>query len=308
MITVLILLLFSCKEFIEPSIDKRSVTLQAPSDNYSSPKYNVSFWWDEVEDALGYRLQIVSNNFSSPGGLIADTVITKNTFSMNLDPGVYQWRVSAENGSSVTAYSAARTLTVLQSSIKQQAVELRLPANNALINKSLTAFQWSSLYGATQYHIEIDTNNFVNENALVYDQTVPGQQVNFSLPKDMIYQWRVRAENDTAQARWSAINQITLDKTPSEKVTLNSPINNQTVNNPVNLQWQALAGAAKYKLYILKADSTSNFSQNFPLIVISTNYTFSGAETGSKVYWKVSAIDAAGNEGDAGTARNFTVQ
>jgi hypothetical protein len=192
MIIGLILLLFSCKEFIEPSIDKRLVTLQAPSDAYSSPKYNVSFWWDEVEDALVYRLQIVSNSFSSPGSLIADTLVNRNTFSLNLDPGAYQWRVRAENGSSATTYSAARTLTVLQSSIKQQSVELGLPVNNALTNKSQTSFRWSSLYGATQYRIQIDTNSFASENALVYDQTVPGQQVNFSLPKDMIYQWRVR--------------------------------------------------------------------------------------------------------------------
>lgn len=302
------LLLSSCKDFIEPSIDKRQVTLQAPADAYRSPKYNISFWWDDVEDALTYRLQIVSNNFSSPGGLIADTVVNRGTFSINLDPGEYQWRVRAENGSSATAYSAARAFTVLQSSIKQQAVELRSPANNTLTNRSLTNFQWNSLYGATQYHIEIDTNNFVNESTLLYDQTVPGQQVNFSLPKDMVYQWRVRAENDTAQARWSVINQITLDKTPPEKVSLNAPVNNQTVNNPVSLQWQALPGAAKYKLYLFKADSTSNFNQNFPMTLTSTSYNFSGAASGSRVYWKVSAIDAAGNEGDAGTARSFTVQ
>lgn len=302
------LLLSACKDFIEPSIDKRQVTLQAPAEGYRSPKYNIGFWWDDVEDALDYRLQIVSNNFASPGGLIADTVVNRNSFSMNLDPGEYQWRVRAENGSSATAYSAPRTLTVLQSSIKQQAVELRSPANNTLTNKAQTAFQWSSLYGATQYRIEIDTNNFVNESALVYDQTVPGQQVNFSLPKDMAYQWRVRAENDTAQARWSAISQVTLDKTPPGKVTLTAPVNNQTVNNPVALQWQALPGAAKYKLYLLKADSTSNYNQNFPMTLTATSYNLSGAATGGRLYWKVSAIDAAGNEGDAGSVRSFTVQ
>lgn len=305
---VVILLLSACKDFIEPSIDKRQMTLQAPSDGYQSAKYTIGFWWDEVDDALGYRLQIVSESFASPGGLMADTLVNGHTFSMNLDPGQYQWRVRAENGSSATAYSTARFLTVLQSSIKQQSVQLRSPANNFLTNKPLTTFQWNSLYGATQYRIEIDTNNFVNEDALVSDQTVPGQQINFSLPKDMSYQWRVRAKNDTAQARWSAINQVTLDKTPPAKVTLTAPAGNQIVNNPVSLQWQALAGAAKYKLYILKADSTSNFNQNFPVIVTNTSYAFSAATTGSRVYWKVSAIDAAGNEGDAGQARSFTVQ
>ena len=305
---VVLLLLSACKDFIEPSIDKRPLTLQAPADDYQSAKYAISFWWNEVDDALGYRLQIVSESFASPGSLIADTVMSGHTFSMNLDPGRYQWRVRAENGSSATAYSTAWSLTVLQSSIKQQAVQLRSPADNFLTNKPLTTFQWNSLYGATRYRIEIDTNNFVNESALVFDQTVPGQQVNFSLPKDITYQWRVRAENDTAQARWSVINQVTLDKTSPGKVTLTAPAGNQIVNNPVSLQWQALTGAAKYKLYILKADSTSNFNQNFPVIVTNTSYAFSAAATGSRVYWKVSAIDAAGNEGDAGQVRSFTVQ
>jgi len=62
-----------------------------------------------------------------------------------------------------------------------------------------------SLFGATQYRFEIDTNNFANKNALLSNQVIPGQQLNFTFPQDQSYQWRVRAENNTVQSRWSAI-------------------------------------------------------------------------------------------------------
>lgn len=48
--------LSACKDFIEPNISKRLVSLKAPSDKYQSTNYNINFWWDEVEDALSYRL------------------------------------------------------------------------------------------------------------------------------------------------------------------------------------------------------------------------------------------------------------
>lgn len=298
----------SCKDFIEPSLEKRKITLNAPADQFQSTKYTVNFWWDETEDALGYRLQVVTPNFSSPGSLIVDTLVTSNKFSYNLEPGEYQWRIRAENGSSQSGYSELRSFTVLQSTIKTQSVQLNSPANNFVSSQSTTAFQWGSLYGATKYQLEIDTNNFSNENALVYNQTIPGQQINFTLPKDQTYQWRVRAQNDTADARWSAINQVTLDRTPPAKVSLSSPTNGQSVIGPVTLQWQSPVTAVRYKLYVLQSDSTSAFNQNFPLLLTGTSYSFNPGLPGDKLYWKVSAIDQAGNEGESSLVRSFVLQ
>ena len=59
------ILISSCKEFIEPSIAKRQVVLEAPVDQYQSTKYTVNFWWNGVEDALAYRLQVVTPGFDS---------------------------------------------------------------------------------------------------------------------------------------------------------------------------------------------------------------------------------------------------
>ncbi len=298
----------SCKDIIEPNIKDKLVQTQAPGNNYQSTSYNINFWWDEVSDALTYRLEVVSPSFGAIGSLVLDTVVKTNKFSINLSPGNYEWRVKAQNGSSETVYSTTNSFNIVYSSIKTQKVQLLAPANNTLTNQGIATFSWNNLYGATKYQLEIDTNNFINENAVIYNQAIPGQQLSFTFPKDQIFQWRVRAENDTAQAQWSAINSITYDHTPPAKVTLLSPSNNQTISQPVNFQWNNTATASKYKLYVLKSDSTTLYNSAFPASVITTNYNFNVGSPGERVYWKVSAVDAAGNEGLVSQLRSFVLQ
>jgi uncharacterized protein YceK len=301
-------LLSSCGDIIEPSISKSQVQPEAPADQYQSISYTLNFWWDPVDHALSYHLQVVTPSFASPGSLVLDTVVKKNTFSFALSPGHYQWRVMAENGSSQTAYTLPRSFSVAATSIKQQSVQLNGPTNNFITNQSAIIFQWGSLYGATQYRFEIDTNNFVNESTVVSNLVTPGQQVNFTFPKDQQYQWRIRAENDTAQSQWSAINSVTYDHIPPAKVSLVAPTNGQSVSLPVILQWSSSLSAVKYKVYVFKSDSTSLYNQNFPVPVGTTNYSFNLGNPGDKVYWKVTALDAAGNESQASELRSFVLQ
>jgi len=303
-----LLLLQSCDAIIEPSLSKKQVQLEAPVTQYQSSSFTINFWWDEVEHALSYHLQVVSQTFASPGGLILDTVVAKTRFSFNFDPGKYQWRVAAQNGSTSTDFSSARDFEVEASSIKQQTVQLSSPANSFTTNQSAQLFQWGSMFGATKYRFEIDTSNFVNESTVLSNQLVPGTQINYTFPKDQAYQWRVRAENDTAQSRWSVISSITFDHTPPGVPALSAPANGLTVTLPVNLQWNTVKTAQRYKLYVFKSDSTTAFNSNFPMVLTTTSYTFNLGTSGNKVYWKVSAIDAAGNEGTTSELRNFALQ
>ena len=300
--------LSSCNAIIEPSIAKKTVQPEAPTDQYQSTSYTINFWWDEVDNALSYHLQVVTPNFSSPGSLILDTIVKKNIFSFNFNPGIYQWRVLAQNGSSQTPYTAPRNFTVTATSIKQQAVQLTSPANNLLTNQGNTTFQWSSLYGATKYQLEIDTNNFVNESNAVYNQVIPGQQLSFTLPKDHVYQWRVKAENDTAQSQWSAINLVTYDHTPPAQAILSSPADGVTTPLPVSLQWNSVPSAVKYKLYVYQSDGLTLYNQNFPMSLSTNSYSFNLGKSGDKIFWAVSAIDAAGNEGQLSVQRSFILQ
>ena len=214
----------------------------------------------------------------------------------------------AENGSSQTVFAVPRGFTVNASSIKQQSVQLTAPINNLLTNQGSVTFQWGSLFGANKYQLEIDTNNFINETAAVYNQVIPSQQVNFTLLKDQTYQWRVKAQNDTAQAQWSAIYVVTYDHTPPGQVLLSSPADAVTVSSPVPLQWNTDPTAVKYKLYVYKSDGVTLLSSSFPMPLTATSYSFTQGSSGSKYYWSVTALDAAGNESGAGTARSFSIQ
>jgi hypothetical protein len=298
----------SCDDIIEPSLIKKQVQAEAPADQYQSTGYTINFWWDQVDHALSYHLQVVTPNFTSPGSLLLDTIIKKNTFAFTFNPGNYQWRVMAENGSSQTPFTAPRSFTVLASSIKQQAVQLTAPANNYITNQNTIIFQWGSLFGATKYRFEIDTNNFINESVIVSNQAIPGQQLSFTLPKDQAYQWRVRAENDTAQAQWSPVYLLIYDHTPPAQVTLVAPANGVTVSLPVSLQWNPVSTAVKYKLYVYKDNGITLYNSDFPMSLSSNSYSFNLGSSGDKVYWMVTALDAAGNESQASAISNFVLQ
>lgn len=300
--------LCSCREFIEPSISKKQVELKAPAPGLQTNDYNMKFWWDPVDDALTYHLQIVSGSFDSIRYLVADTVIKQTMFSTTLDPGNYSWRVRAENGSSQTAYTVSRNLTIVPSSLTNQTVTLLSPASNSTTNEKNTVLKWNALYSATAYQIQIDTNNFENESSLVSDQTLPGQQFNFRFVGDQVYAWRVRAKNETEQSKWSSIAYITYDITPPVAVDLMSPISGATTSVPVVLTWTKPASAVKYRLSVYKSDSTTIYNNTFPLSLNSETYNFKYGNTGEKIYWKVTATDAAGNESKDSPLRNFVIQ
>lgn len=300
-------LVSACKDFIEPSLEKRKVALLAPANQSESGKYQVGFWWEPVEDALYYRLQLVSPDFAAASTLVADTLLRGlNKLNLTLDPGKYQWRVRAENGSSHTAYTSA-AFTIHESSIEEQKVILSSPGSNYLTNLDAAGLKWNALFGAELYRLQIDADNFADETKMLYNGTLTGLAYSFSFPKEGTFKWRVRAENATVQSKWSDIFSLTYDTTPPARVSIVGPGNGVSVSKPVSLQWTAVATAKKYKLYVFKNDKTV-YSTAFPVLVAGTSYAFNLGEPGEKVYWRVSAMDEAGNEGPLSDEMNFIIQ
>ena len=76
-IFVLIFIL-GCGEFFEPDLSNKRVTLLAPADSTETPLSLITFWWDHLNDADWYHLQIVTPNFDYPVSLVLDTNITEN--------------------------------------------------------------------------------------------------------------------------------------------------------------------------------------------------------------------------------------
>lgn len=298
--------LYSCSEFIEKDLSDNKVFLTSPSDSLETNKYNQTFWWEPIDNA-SYRLQIASPSFDSIAELVLDTLVKSNKFIYTLEPGEYEWRVRAENSTSQGIYTS-RKLTIHLSSIATQKIQLKSPGTGFITNRKDITYSWHGLFGTNVYRLQIDTNNFSDENALVFNSTTPNLEFTVPLTVDKLYQWRVRAENDTDLSKWSPIQTLTLDATPPAKVILSSPSTSQVVSKPVMLQWSSVAGAVKYQLIIYKSDGVTIYNSTFPINLSATNYSFNEGDFNETIYWKVRAIDAAGNIGAYSDVRSFTVQ
>ncbi len=300
-------LLYSCSEFIEQSVTNERIELLAPAADTESGVYTQHFWWQRVDHALSYRIQIVTPGFDRISRMIVDTLVKSDKFTYVLDPGLYQWRVRAENGSSHSSYTT-RTFTIYQSSIKDQEVTVTSPANGTVTNTAETTLQWTPIFGATRYRVQVDTNNFENEALLPVNSLTPNKESPFLMIGERTYRWRVRAENETEQSKWSVISRISYDKTPPDTAALLLPKKAASVSSPVILSWSAAKGASRYELSILKSDGATSYSVRFPLLLSTTSYSFTEGTTGERILWKVRAIDETGNKSPFGETRSFTLQ
>jgi hypothetical protein len=95
----------SCIDIFEADLSSSAVDLIAPADSLTTISNSQRFWWNNVEGALWYELQVARPSFSEVSELNLDTLIEKNNFQFSLQPGVYHWRVRAYNGSSTTGYT-----------------------------------------------------------------------------------------------------------------------------------------------------------------------------------------------------------
>lgn len=302
----LLFIAFGCKEFLEEDIKDRQVTLLSPGNQAQIPTYTINFLWEQLDDALEYRLQVVSPDFDSVSLYHVDTVVTTPKFSLSLEPGIYQWRVKALNGSSETVYTTG-SFVIYESDLSKQVVVQTEPADQLLTANTALRFGWQTLFGATGYRLQIDTNNFADTENLLYDRVLESTRHNFTIPREQVYQWRVRAESDTSQSLWSTVRQFTYDRTPPAVPTMVAPGNNASVPSPVTLRWQAVSDATKYQLYVYKSDSTTLYNTNYPLTLEGTSHSFTSSNIGERVIWRLRATDKAGNTSGYSGYRSFVV-
>lgn len=302
----IVLLLTGCKEFIEPSLKERKMVLLAPSDKLESSTYLQTFWWETQEDALRYRLQVVSPKFDSVAVLVLDTVIYGDKFSHTLDPGKYEWRIRAENGSSATNYFS-RAFVIHPSSLTGQTLQVKLPANTLVTANSELRYEWLNLFGASRYRLQVDTNGFSDTTKLVLNIETENLSFIQKLKQEGRYEFRIRAENASQLSKWSTLRYFIFDNSPPEQVVLTTPTNKQGVSAPVKLQWKTVADAEKYELLVYKSDSVTVL-QNYPQITNGNVATLSGGAANDRLTWRVRAIDKAGNKGSFSTYFSFTLQ
>jgi hypothetical protein len=293
--------LSSCThDIVEPDLSKETVVLLAPADSYTTTTLTHLFWWEEVENAKKYNLQVVKPGFSNIQQLLLDTNVTSNKFTFTLTPGTFQWRVKAFNSATSSPYSIF-TLTIDSTvDLSAQTVVLVSPAANLVTKIPAHTFTWIKLYNASEYRLQVINAS----NSAVIDVIKTEDTATYTLSEG-VYTWQVRAQNSTSFSPYST-RTITIDMTSPAVSVQNFPANNDTITGTDSLDWSPSAGAVGDSLFIY-ADSlmtTTSYKQFFNTV---TYYAFTGT-VNQDYFWQLKSVDAAGNWSAKGTLRKFWVK
>lgn len=308
--TIIVLAAASCKDIFERDLAKTQVTLLAPINNYTTDIMTQQFWWEEVEGAASYRLQIITPSFSSMQRFVVDTTLTDNLFNFTLEPGEYQWRVRAENESSNTPYNTY-TLTIdTTSDLGKQTIMLQSPASETYSGNLNQSFNWQGLFSASSYNVQIAKQDFSSTSNILLDTTVTTNGMIYSFKSEDEYQWRVRALNNNSSSSFSAPFTLVIDTTSPAAPSLLVPTYGATVTTqPFSYNWSRDIAAqtspiAGDSLYVY-TDSLATLAGD---VFFTTSTSVSDSLASGTYFWRVRTIDQAGNISPFSSTGKFTVQ
>jgi hypothetical protein len=157
-----------------------------------------------------------------------------------------------------------------------------------------------------RYILQVDTNrNFIVPWRV---DTTSATCDTFNL-SERKYFWRVRAYDLAGnQGIFSSADSFGVDITVPSIVSLISPSNNNYLNDSaINLIWhQAIDNLSGIQHYIVQYAFDSVFTQGL-VDTISNDTTFTLTLADSTYYWRVKAVDAAGNENNFSLIQRFEI-
>lgn len=297
-------------DYIVGDLTGKRVTILAPADSSTATTTSPLLWWEEINDATGYRVQIAFPNFNSLQQLVYDTLVDADRFSPVLTAGrSYTWRIRPENGAT-TGDWVTRLLRIDSTiSLSQQVVVITGPAANAALQSGTLTFTWNPLAQANLYRLEL--LNAATQAVITTTTVVTSAWTHTGLT-DGSYQFRVRAENSiTSEVTPYSSRTFTIDQTGPATPVLVAPTNGTTIflPTPVSFNWSSAADSQTDSLFV-STDSTfatqSSFGFGTPAPL---PWTWTGAQnTGSGYYyWRVRSYDAAGNLSNYSTRFRFRV-
>jgi hypothetical protein len=176
--------------------------LQSPSDGSVHVNSVPTLRWGSVSDALGYRLQISSDN--SFDDILVDVRLEGTaygpTFVME-DAAVYSWRVSAFHGEAWSAWSAVRQFS---HDYFLAAPMPATPTSGSMVEGDQLNLTWSTVEGADRYFVQVSASSDFSSivaNAEVSDEWYI---VSSALDIGSTYYWRVQAVNEVTSSSWCA--------------------------------------------------------------------------------------------------------
>jgi hypothetical protein len=203
--------------------------------------------------------------------------------------------------------------------ISNQTVSILAPTEGSTLTINAVGFNWETVEDATGYTVQVATPNFENAAQLVLDCVVQVDtlgQITTRIDQTLFngnYQWRVKAFNSDyetvyAQSSFQVNGDEDLDLTPPNTPQLVAPANGASqTDTTVDFSWtrEDMAGTAERDSIFIFSDETL---QSLITKALGANKTYSTSVSTGTYYWFVRAYDAGGNESDASTTFNFTIE
>lgn len=306
---------FSCNEIIVPNISDKEVPLIAPPDGHIASAQTFTFWWEIIEDADTYLLQIVEPSFANPVTLVLDSLISGNRFDFTLFEGQYEWTVVGIN-SEYTSQGETRKLFVNNDStdnLVNITMNLQLPLEEDCLVEDIVEFNWDQVLNADYYHFQVGDQDF---NNLQINEEITSNTFNYNFVSEGSYYWRVRGVNESSLTftPW-AQSHFFIDRTQPDAAELTFPGEGDTIviaNQIEDLQWNYASDAVEDRLF-LYADSNKD---TLILEVALTDNHFNLDDSGidfsdpdvEDYFWLVISRDNCFNFSNATPLRSFYIK
>ena len=313
-IFILLLIAFiACDDFFDEDLTDKTIELIGPADGLKTSNTSFIFWWNEVDGASKYNLQIVSPTFEQVEKLVLDTNLTGTQYEYQLYPGNFQWRVKGYNGSSETEY-VVYTLTVDSTlDLTGQDLVLSSPSENYATNESSVDFSWQEKPNADYYTFKLVSGDWSTGSIEVIETPIYNLSWSQTLGElsEGEYSWGVRAENNISSSNYG-FRSLIIDTTSPDQPNLSSPSQGEEVEsgNIISFSWTRPNETGSNITDSLYVSTDSTFVASHEIAIERTETSYSKTfEVGStqKYYWRVRSIDAAGNKSDYSVTRRFTV-
>jgi hypothetical protein len=317
LVAACLMLGLSCtKDFVLEDINDKSIVVNAPANNLVSSENTITFWWEVLEGAEKYNIQIVKPDFANVIKLVADTNITSNKYSTTLQPGNYQWRIKAINGGGATAYQVYNLKIDSTTNLANQVVIPISPLTGYNTRDKTILFQWNTLPNAVTYSIELSQNNSVVHYTTT---TLTNYTYSFSISSAANYtcSWRVRALNDNSISNYNTAQTFTIDLLPPSVSSPLTPTLNSLVRDTTQLKWNRLGGTDTQLdslfvytdagfLNLIRTTTTSATSIRINEIS-TTNPLPAGTGTLSPIpyWWRLKSVDSKGNTSGFSNSLSF---
>lgn len=254
--------------------------------------------WSRPANATSYRLQVSTTATFDEGTVVVDQgSIADTLYSLSgLQHAVtYYWRISAVGTGGTSSYSVAFGFTTV-------VAPPAAPVANAATGISSSGFvaSWSSVSGATEYRLDISTDNFVTfvpgyENLLVVgiSQAVSGLTANTS------YAYRVRAGNiGGASPHSNVINLTTLPPPPSAPQAMAA---SGITQNEFRALWLSMPGVTGYQLDVSSDNFVSFLAGYDSFATTDTFRVVTGLIPGTQYQYRVRAVNSGGPGANSST-------